>query len=100
MQQEFGTKASDLHAYILPAIGVDSYQVSEEVAAKFEGHYRERDDGFYLSLVSVIEAELLKAGLERENLYISDFCTFLDNDKFFSHRKGDKGRNLNFVYLK
>lgn len=100
MQQEYQTNSKKLKAYILPAISKAAYQVSEDVAEKFTGHFSKEEDGYYLDLVSAIEEELLNAGLQNENIHLSGDCTFLNNDKFFSHRKGEKGRNLNFVYLK
>lgn len=100
MTEEFGSNPENIKIFILPAISKDSYQVNMDVASHFEGHYAETEDGIYLDLVAVISSDLQAAGISEENIFNSEICTSKDNKNFFSHRKGDKGRNLNFVYLK
>ncbi len=100
MKNNFNSNPADLKAYILPSIGPDSYIVKMDVAANFPGHFQEKGTDIYLDLWSGIESALLTAGVLPENIFNSKQCTVINNNNFFSHRKGDRGRNLNFIYIK
>jgi polyphenol oxidase len=99
MKERFGSDPAGMKAYILPGIGADHYEVSEDVAKKFAGCYTSKDGKFFLDLKLSIYNSLRKSGLVRENIYASYQDTFGFNDTFFSHRRGDAGRNLNYMYL-
>lgn len=99
MVSKYGTDPADCSAYILPAIGVNSYQVSADVAGQFAGCVIEKKDGLYLDLNRSVGDSLRRAGIPDTSIGYSGFCTFEHNSLFFSHRKGDVARNLNFIVL-
>ncbi|MDA3901656.1 MAG: peptidoglycan editing factor PgeF [Spirochaetes bacterium] len=96
----YGSKPENLRAYILPGIGAESYQVSEDVASEFPESSKQKSDGWYLDLRDAVVKQLSEKGLTRNNIMVTPYDTFGTNDLFFSHRKGDKGRNLNYIQLR
>ncbi|MBN1532346.1 MAG: laccase domain-containing protein, partial [Spirochaetes bacterium] len=62
------------------------------------GHV-ESGDGLYLNLWEHIESSLKDAGVSAARIHNPRICTKQHNDRFFSHRCGDAGRNLNFGYI-
>ncbi len=93
-------KPSLIRAYIMPGIGVESYEVKEDVASHFPSHTVSREGKLYLDLKSAIVEQLNSAGLVRNNIFATYFDTYAFNDMFFSHRRGDDGRNLNYIVLR
>ncbi|HEY1405232.1 MAG TPA: peptidoglycan editing factor PgeF [Spirochaetota bacterium] len=100
LSEKYGTQPSDCIAYVLPSIGPDAYQVSRDVADKFPGCFQETPDGIYLNLWKSVELSLVKSGVLQTSIQQSKLCTFSRNELYFSHRKGDKERNLNFIMMK
>ncbi|MBN1501196.1 MAG: polyphenol oxidase family protein [Spirochaetes bacterium] len=100
MKEEYGSNPSDLKVFLLPGIDADDYEVNKEVAEKFPGHYIRKDDRFFLNLKSSIRNSLLKCGINEDNIFNSFQGTYNFNEIFFSHRKDDAGRNLNYIFLK
>ncbi len=87
-----------MRAYILPSIGPESYEVNQDVARFFPRQTIKRGDSLYVDLWSGIESSLEAAGIPSENIFNSEICKRKNTEEFFSHRFGDTGRNLNFVY--
>ncbi len=96
---DYGCRPSDLVACLLPSIGPESYQVNEDVASHFPGHVSRENSHILLNLWSQIEDSLTEAGILRENVYNTRLCTLQNSNRFFSHRGGDAGRNLNIAYI-
>lgn len=82
-----------LMAVIGPAIGVGAYEVGPDVARHFS-NVQERHGRTFVDLQAEATQALHAHGVEVRS---AAFCTFRDNDRFYSHRKGDIGRNLNFI---
>jgi YfiH family protein len=116
MQMQFGAKTADLLAAIGPSIGGCCYEVGTEVAAQFLSQFAEAPDWFdefrtgdepnpvqwlnmmppghqpppknvLLDLRKANRAQLLVAGLNPKNIFVSDLCTACRPDLFFSYRK-------------
>lgn len=85
-----GFKAADLRIHLGPAICGDCYQVSADVHAQLTG----RDPGkpMLVSLRTLIADHARALGIRK--ISTSEFCTKCDNDRFFSHRAGDEGRQI------
>lgn len=98
MKEKFRCDPKDITAYILPSIGPESYRVNEDVAQFFPDDVSHRDDGIYLSLWKNVESSLHDEGIVAANIFNAERCTLLDGH-YFSHRRGDPGRNLNFAFL-
>jgi YfiH family protein len=131
MQMHFGTKPSNLLAAIGPAIGGCCYEVGTEVAAQFLSQFSEAPEWFdefrtgdepnpvqwlnmmppghqpspknlLLDLKKANRAQLLEAGLNAKNIFVSDLCTSCRRDLLFSYRKEgpQTGRLMSVIGLK
>ena len=100
MRQEYGSDPGDISVYILPSIGPESYEVNRDVADFFPEDTILRDGKIYVNLWSSIEKSCVRHGINRENIYNTGICNRRNTGDFFSHRYGDRGRNLNFIYMR
>jgi polyphenol oxidase len=94
MNLNYGTEARDCKAYIGTCIGFENFEVGEEVAFHFENSVKRFDaakNKWFVDLKSANKEQLITMGVLPENIEISPYCTVLNNDTFFSHRKG-KGK--------
>jgi YfiH family protein len=92
MTAAFGSEPSRVLAYVGPSIGVDRYQVGDEVVDAWaqlspsSNAVHDRPNGTYFDL-KLANAELLyRAGVSASNVEISPVCTATDGDHWFSHR--------------
>lgn len=102
--EQAGQAAESLSLFSGPCISGEHYEVGPEVASRF-------------SIVSVAAGKphvdlAENAALEVERLSLEypgvrfhfhrDFsaCTVRDNRQYYSHRKGDTGRNLNLLHIR
>jgi hypothetical protein len=88
-----GVPASELHVHLGPAICGNCYEVSPEVFGQLTGRAVERPTT--VDLRAVIADHARAAGVR--HLSISPLCTRCDNDRLFSHRAGDPGRQLGVI---
>jgi hypothetical protein len=93
--ESLGCAAKELRVHLGPAICGACYEVSPDVARQLTG----RDPGRNVSvnLREVIEQRLLALGVTAVS--VSPFCTRCDNDRLYSHRAGDAGRQLAVIFL-
>jgi YfiH family protein len=88
-----GFPAAELRLHCGPAICGRCYEVSADVHARLTG----RDPGQPTTVdLRALIADHARALGVRE-ITISSLCTKCDNDRFFSHRAGDEGRQLGVV---
>jgi len=99
MRQNFKSNPKNILVYILPSIGPQSYEVKMDVAQYFEGFFETKNSKIYLDLWSKIKASALDAGINETNIFNQNICNLQSKDMFFTHRGGDKGRNLNFAFI-
>ncbi len=99
MKKRYGSLPSDIRAFVLPSIGPDSYTVGDDVAGHFPDYVVSRNGKLYLDLRGNVAASLKREGIPSERILVCTQCSFIDNREFFSHRRGDTGRNLNFAFL-
>lgn len=85
-----GAPASELRVHIGPAICGKCYEVSPDVYAKLTGKSVDRPTTVDLRALIADHARALGVG----HISMSSSCTRCDNDRFFSHRAGDTGRQL------
>ena len=91
---ERGLHAADLRIHLGPAICGRCYEVSPEVIARLTGRTVERPET--VDLRAIIAGHAGDAGVRR--VTISSWCTRHHNDRFFSHRAGDPGRQIGVIY--
>lgn len=85
-----GIPARELRIHTGPAICGDCYEVSADVYAQLTG--RNPGKPTNVDLRALIAEHARAAGVE--HITTSPWCTRCDNDRFFSHRAGDAGRQL------
>jgi polyphenol oxidase len=115
MRKEFASDPGVLVAAIGPSIGPASYEVGAEVAEQVQkefadiGLLRPRGEGgrsrgerkYLLDLWSAAVADLMSAGVPRENIEVAGLDTFQSHSRFFSHRRRQPaGRCLTFAMLR
>ena len=101
MQQDFGCKPEHLVAGIGPAVGPCCYELlDEQLTEKWEQLYTKADEVVverrnkkFLDLWQANKIQLLRFGLQEENIEIIRICTSCNADRFYSYKKeGETGR--------
>jgi YfiH family protein len=100
MCDHYGSKPEDILAAIGPSIGVDHYEIGNDVIAKVRESFnsdserllQSRNGKTYFDLWSANALQLQHAGVER--IEIAGLCTACHLDDWYSHRaeKGKTGR--------
>lgn len=98
IMKERGCASSDISLFLLPSIGPQSYRVNEDVAQFFPRETIHREGALFVDLWKSVERSAFEEGILLENIFNTQICT-LKNENFFSHRRGDVGRNLNFAFI-
>ena len=88
--RQLGHSPADLRIHLGPAICGNCYEVSPDVYGRLTG--REVARPTTVDLREVIAGHAASLGVRR--IDASPWCTRCDNDRFFSHRAGDWGRQL------
>lgn len=95
MTKNYNTNPEDLVCIIGPSIGPCCYEVSQELAEKFNTNFTNSteklytiEDGKYkLDLWKVNEYIIKECGVKDENIINLKICTSCNSDKFHSYRK-------------
>jgi polyphenol oxidase len=101
------TPASELMAYLGPAIGPASYEVGNEVREAFVARdndtasaFAPRENGKWLADLYAL-ARLRLRGTGVSEIHGGDFCTLLEGERFFSFRRdGETGRMASLIWLR
>lgn len=95
-------EASQLMAWLGPAIGPEAYEVGDELAEAFSDEFpvgfARTGDRYLLDLYALARLKLEETGVE----FIGggDFCTLSDNHRFFSFRRdGETGRMASVIWF-
>jgi polyphenol oxidase len=93
MLKAAGHPLREARVHLGPAICGKCYEVSPDVYQQLTG----RDPGkpTPVDLRAILADQARQCGIER--VTTSAFCTRCDNDRFFSHRAGDAGRQLGVI---
>lgn len=83
----------ELMVHLGPAICGRCYEVSAEVRAELTGQPANRAGN--VDLRSLLAEHTHEGGVKQ--ITVSPYCTRCDNDRFFSHRAGDTGRQLGVI---
>lgn len=108
-KEEFNAKEENLIVAIGIGISCKNYEVSEEFRKDFvkkfgidivEKCFEIKNDKFYFDNTTFNYLLLIKNGINRENLYLSNECTY-DNKNLHSFRRDKElsGRNLAYIYM-
>ena len=85
-----GLPAQELRLHCGPAICGRCYEVSPDVFGQLTGRSVDRPTPVDLRTLIADDAHALGV----QDISLSAWCTRCDNDRFFSHRAGDAGRQL------
>jgi YfiH family protein len=92
---DLGYPASECVVHLGPAICGPCYEVGPEVLEAVTG--RPAQGKGYLDVRAVLAEQARRLGVP--NVTISSACTRCHNDRFYSHRAGDPGRQLGLIVL-
>ena len=97
MTLHFQTNPYDCFAYVGTCISQPFFEVDKDVAQYFDQEFYFFDkekNKYFIDLKGCNARALSDAGLMKNHIAISPFCTVKNNDLFFSHRyeKGTTGR--------
>ena len=106
MQETFGCRGEDILTAIGPSICRDCYEVGAEVIEEFRKMYpqsaydrlfdRKENGKYQLDLWEACALNFERAGVLREQIYMTDLCTRCNPTLLFSAR-GQKGRQTNLA---
>ncbi len=91
MKEEFNVLPENLTAVIGPSIGIECFEVSEDVFNKLikpnypENTYKIKDRKFYCDLKQINKFQMESAGVVK--IDTTNYCTSCFSDIFFSYRK-------------
>lgn len=85
-----GLAPDELRVHVGPAICGRCYEVSADVRARLTGEPANRPGN--VDIRSLIAEDAAAAGVR--DITVSPHCTRCDNDRFYSHRAGDPGRQI------
>jgi YfiH family protein len=88
-----GCPAGELRIHLGPAICGNCYEVSADVAAQLTG--RATQQKATVDLRAIIADHARAHGVR--HITTSPLCTRCNNDRFFSHRAGDDGRQIAII---
>lgn len=100
--------ASELIAWLGPAIGPTAFEVGGDVLAAFYlaktdaavSRISGVDDKYLLDLNMIARRQLLSLGLHAQNVTGGEICTFSDSSNFYSYRRdGVTGRMATVIYF-
>lgn len=111
MQESFGFNPNDLHAVIGPSISASCFSVHDDVRSAFENASFPMGDicnlyGSDTYLIDLWKANqwlLETSGVKPTNIHVSEICTFVHHDEFYSARyehDNKCGCNINIIRMK
>ena len=107
MTQRYGCRAQDIKAVVAPSIGLDAFEVGDEVFTAFDdaGFPTEsiatRMEKWHIDLWEANRLQLLAGGVLPENITITGICTHSNHEEFFSARRLgiNSGRIFNGIMI-
>jgi copper oxidase (laccase) domain-containing protein len=102
-KSDFGSNPENLVFVFGPCIGKCCYEVSESLAILFPRDCLVLSRGkIRLDLVKANLKQLIRSGVKREKIFLSNLCTFCEPELFYSFRrdKDRKKRMTAFIGIK
>lgn len=101
---KMNSNPKDIIALVGPCICFNCFETSEEIMNSLidtvsdkKGCYKAMDGKFYADLKEINKRQLLEIGVS--DIDVTEYCTFCDNDKFFSYRKENKTTNRMSAFI-
>ena len=98
----------DIIAYIGPAIcgkhfevGFDVFEIFTKLSSDYEKFFTPKgNDKFECDLIGIAKLQLINLGILDKNIYLSNLCTYCNNDLFYSYRKEkNTGRFASLIWI-
>ena len=107
MQERYGSHTSDVRAVIAPSIGLEAFEVGNEVYEAFAAagfpmeSIAQKRDKWHIDLWEANRLQLLSCGVKAENIEVAGICTHSCHREFFSARRLgiNSGRIFNGIML-
>jgi len=106
MEKELKSNPQNIIAVIGPTIRGCHFEVKEDVEKLFIKEFSEknnfiinRENKIFIDTVKINKKLLLDAKLNIDNIIDSNICTVCNNNKIYSHRCNEKGRNTAMISL-
>ncbi len=98
----------EIYAYIGPAISKEALEVKDDVIDLVKKmpfdttpyYQKNADESYFLDCKGLNILQLLCCNIPKPNILLSQYCTFFDNEYFYSHRRGESERCASFIALK
>jgi YfiH family protein len=114
LKKTYGTLAQQLHAIIGPSIGLESFEVGEEVyecfkqsgfpmnklAKRYPDSRNPQAEKWHIDLWECNRLQLIEKGVNPGNIHVSGIDTFTNYDRFFSARRHFNSRIINGIMIK
>ena len=93
MHSTYNTNGADCNAVIGPWIGVDAFEIGNEV---YESFYNAgfdmtkiaiKKEKYHIDLKECNKLQLMNKGIKQENIHVSNVCTYTEYNKYFSARR-------------
>jgi len=95
---EFGSLPEDIHLHLGPAICGKCYEVGSEVHLALG--LPEPGEPSPVDLRGHLASRAIAAGVGEGRITESAWCTLCEGSPFFSHRRGDSGRQVGFLGIR
>ncbi|MDH5759514.1 MAG: polyphenol oxidase family protein [Gemmatimonadota bacterium] len=95
LEDEASTAAGDVHLHLGPSICGACYEVGPEVFAALG--LDPPPGPAPLDLRRVVAAQALGEGVDLDRITVSEWCTLCGDSPFFSHRGGDRSRQIAYM---
>lgn len=86
MINKMGSDPKDIVGAIGPSIGACCFEVGEEVSHKFSNRII-RNNKYFVDLKKENLVQMVRCGVDQNNIVISEFCTKCNKDLFYSYRR-------------
>lgn len=97
LQKECAAVPDRIVAYLGPSAGVCCYEVSEDLASRFDSRFVHKEDGrTSVDLKMANRHQLIESGVRPENIETSPHCTISEPALFHSYRR-DRDRSGRFM---
>lgn len=93
-QQNFGSRPENIFVGFGPCIRQLSYEVGVEFESMFPGFYQagKVDGKGYFDLAGYVRKGLVEAGVLTQHIQDTEWCTFKEQDHFYSYRRENQTR--------
>ena len=102
LKQAFEVDFNNCYVYIGTCIDTEAFEVGKEVADQFDPAFKvwnTTSHKFHVNLKAANKAQLTELGVPETQIEISPYCTYANNEDYFSHRReqGKTGRMLAII---